>query len=47
MLRNKSTKLLSEIADSFTSDQKAIRKILKLYRTMGINSFHIGVKDKP
>jgi len=47
MLRNKNTKLLSEIADFFTSDQKAIRKILELYRTMGINSFHIGVNDKP
>jgi len=47
MLRNKNTKLLSEIADFFTSDQKAIRKILELYRTMGISSFHIGVNDKP
>jgi len=45
MLRNKSTKYFSEIADFFTSDQKAILKILELYRTMGINSFHIGVKD--
>jgi len=47
MLRNKSTKLLSEIADFFTSDQKAIRKILELYRTMGISRFHIGVNDRP
>jgi hypothetical protein len=47
MLRNINTKLLSEIADFFTSDQKAIRKILELYRTMGVSSFHIGVNDKP
>lgn len=47
MLRNKSTKILSEIADFFTSDQKAIRKILELYRTMGISSLHIGVNDRP
>src|SRR3989339_1194784 len=47
MLRNKSTKLLSEIADFFTADQKAIRKILELYRTMGISSIHIGVNDRP
>jgi hypothetical protein len=47
MLRNKSTKILSEIADFFTSDQKAIHTILELYRTMGISSFHIGVNDKP
>ena len=47
MLRNKNTKLLSEIADFFTSEQKAICKILELYRTMGISSFHIGVNDRP
>ena len=45
MLRNKSTKLFSEIADFFTSGEKAILKIIELYQTMGISSFHIGVGD--
>ena len=45
MLRNKSTKLFSEIAGFFTSDEKTILKILELYQTMGISSFHIGIKD--
>jgi hypothetical protein len=45
MLRNKSTKLFSEIADFFTSSEKAILKIIELYQKMGISSYHIGVKD--
>jgi hypothetical protein len=45
MLRNKGTNIFSEIADFFTSDEKAILKIIGLYQKMGISSFHIGVKD--
>lgn len=45
MLRNKGTKLFSEIASFFTSDEKAVRKIIELYQSMGISSLHIGVKD--
>jgi len=45
MLRNKGTKIFSEIADFFTSGEKAILKIIELHQKMGISSFHIGVKD--
>ena len=45
MLRNKGTKIFSEIASFFTSDEKAVRKIIELYQSMGISSMHIGVQD--
>lgn len=47
MLRNKGTKVFSEIADFFASDEKAILTLLGLYQNMHIDRFKIGVKDQP
>ena len=47
MLRNKSTKVFSEINDFFTSTDKGIFRIMELYRSLNLGRLKIGEEQAP
>lgn len=47
MLRNKSTKVFSEINSFFTSTEKGIFRIMELYRVLKLNRLKIGARQLP
>lgn len=47
MLQCKSTKIFSEMNDFFTNSEKAIFKVIELYRSLKLDKIKIGIKELP